>query len=282
MRFDVFALGRASRPPRRTSTRVRGMVRRPLRSRFWRSGRIVRVRTSNTSGVIRMIPRFIRGGRRVWGGTILPERHFSRSEGASEPMGANRARIGARRAPPEGRSRVVRGSSRAVRGYCTLEEEWPRVDCGFSARFREGYSGVVRVGRVGLVGLAGAGACPNLPQRRPGPGSAANETAEYQRFFSRAPARSGPLWQIWTTGAAAGPSGRAVARLGEVHDVGTGAGIRAEGGRRPGGCPVRPRRPRPSASAGPAQAPRSARSPLNRRERLLEVRSRGLPGDLGG
>ena len=125
----------------------------------------------------------------------------------------------------------------------------------------EGYSGVVRVVLVGLVGLAGAWACPNLPQRRSGPGSAANETAEYQRFSSGVPARSGPLWQIWTTGAAAGP---------------------VEGGRRPGGCPVRPCRSRPSAAAGPAQAPRSARSPLNRRERLLEVRSRGLPGDLAG
>ena len=35
-------------------------------------------------------------------------------------------------------------------------------------------------------------------------------------------------------------------------------------------------------SAGPAQAPRPTRSPRNPRERLLEVRSRGLPGDLGG
>ena len=125
----------------------------------------------------------------------------------------------------------------------------------------EGYSGVVRVVLVGLVGLAGAWACPNLPQRRSGPGSAANETAEYQRFSSGVPARSGPLWQIWTTGAAAGP---------------------VEGGRGPGGRPVRPRRPRPSAAADPAQAPRSARTSLNRRERLLEVRSRGLPGDLAG
>ena len=67
-----------------------------------------------------------------------------------------------------------------------------------------------------------------------------------------------------------------------VHDVGTGADTRAEGGRRPGGCPVRPRRPRPSASADPAQAPQSARSPLNPRERTSSRRSRGLPGDLGG
>ena len=59
--------------------------------------------------------------------------------------------------------------------------------------------------RVGLLWRSGAGACPNLPQRRPGPGSTADESAEYQRFSFGAPARSGPLWQIWTNGAAAGP-----------------------------------------------------------------------------
>ena len=56
---------------------------------------------------------------------------------------------------------------------------------------------------VGLLGRSGVGACPNLPQRPPGPGSAAKKIPEYQRFFSRASARSGPLWQIWTTRAAA-------------------------------------------------------------------------------
>ena len=135
---------------------------------------------------------------------------------------------------------------------------------------------------MGLLGRPGAGACPNLPQRRSGPGSAAKKSAEYQRFSSGVPARSGPLWQIWTTGAAAGPVGRAVVRLGEVHGVGAGAGTGEAGGCGPGGCPVRPHRPRPSTAADPAQAPRSARSPLNPRERLLEVRSRGLPGDLEG
>ena len=60
-------------------------------------------------------------------------------------------------------------------------------------------------------GRSGAGACPNLLQRRPGPGSTAEESAEYQRFSSGAPARSGPLQQIWTTGAAAAPPGRAAA-----------------------------------------------------------------------
>ena len=63
--------------------------------------------------------------------------------------------------------------------------------------------------RVGLLGRSGAGACPNLLQRHPGPGSAAKEIAEYQRFSSLAPARSGPLQQIWTNGAATGP-GRGV------------------------------------------------------------------------
>ena len=60
--------------------------------------------------------------------------------------------------------------------------------------------------RVGLLGRLGAGVCPNLLQRRPGPGSAARRSAEYQRFSSGAPARSGPLQQIWTNDAAAGLS----------------------------------------------------------------------------
>ena len=61
---------------------------------------------------------------------------------------------------------------------------------------------------VGLLGRPGAGTCPNLPQRRSGPGSAAKKSAEYQRFFLRAPTRSGPLWQIWTrTGSGPGPTG---------------------------------------------------------------------------
>ena len=55
-------------------------------------------------------------------------------------------------------------------------------------------------------GRSGAEACPNLLQRRPGPGSTAEESAEYQRFSSGAPARSGPLQQIWTT-CRRGPSG---------------------------------------------------------------------------
>ena len=59
--------------------------------------------------------------------------------------------------------------------------------------------------RLGFLGRSGAGACPNLPQRRFAAGSAANESAEYQRFSSGAPARSGSLWQIWTTRAAASP-----------------------------------------------------------------------------
>ena len=59
--------------------------------------------------------------------------------------------------------------------------------------------------RVGLLGLSGAGACPNLLQRRPGPGSAVRRSTEYQRFSSGVSSRSGPLQQIWTNGAVAGP-----------------------------------------------------------------------------
>ena len=65
-------------------------------------------------------------------------------------------------------------------------------------------SGMVR---VGLLGRTRAGACPNLLQRRSGPGSAARRIAEYQRFSSSAPVRSGPLQQIWTNSAAAGSDG---------------------------------------------------------------------------
>ena len=71
-----------------------------------------------------------------------------------------------------------------------------------------------------ILGSAGARACPNLPQRRPGPVSAARRGAEYQRFFSCIPARSGSLWQIWTTGAAAGREG---------YSAGGGVGRRGSG-----------------------------------------------------
>ena len=155
---------------------------------------------------------------------------------------------------------------------------------------------------MGLVVSAAAADCPNLPQR-PRLGRSAREETLIFRGFIRGRSRPGaPLWQIWTRprpgspqethqhhaeknnlpGAAAGTVGRVVARLGEVHGVGAGADTGEAGGRRPGGHPVRPRRPRKSASVGPAQAPRPTRSPLNPRERLLEVRSRGLPGDLEG
>ena len=88
--------------------------------------------------------------------------------------------------------------------------EQPSGNCTLRARIvimaRVGGRGMLR---VGLLGRSGAGACPNLLQRHPGPGSAARRSAEYQRFFSGTPARSGPLQQIWTNGAATGP-GRGV------------------------------------------------------------------------
>ena len=61
------------------------------------------------------------------------------------------------------------------------------------------------MGGGGCLGRFGAGSCPNLLQRRPAAGSAARRSAEYQRFASGAPARSGSLQQIRTTCAAAGP-----------------------------------------------------------------------------
>ena len=91
--------------------------------------------------------------------------------------------------------------------------------------------------RVGLLGWSGAGACPNLPQRRPGPGQTTRISAEYQRFPSGAPARSGPLWQIWTNSAAAGLSegrrGSDGDLAGRVADPGVLGVVVIPGGSRP-------------------------------------------------
>ena len=67
--------------------------------------------------------------------------------------------------------------------------------------------------RVGLLGRSGAGACPNLLQRRPAAGSAASRSAEYQRLSSGVLVGFGPLQQIWTTDAAAGPGRGAASRV---------------------------------------------------------------------
>ena len=115
----------------------------------------------------------------------------------------------------------------------------------------------VMVRRVGLLGLAGARMCPNLLQRRLGPGSAARRSAEYQRFSSRTPMESRPLQQIWTTGATADLSGaagvappdrkvihRAVMR---VRDAGTAPPS-------PSSSPLTPT-PSPSPTTGPGSTP---------------------------
>ena len=78
----------------------------------------------------------------------------------------------------------------------------PRTRSGMMARKAGDGAEVVR---VGLLGRSAAETCPNLLQRRSAAGSAARRSAEYQRFSSRTPAGSGPLQQIWTTRAAAGP-----------------------------------------------------------------------------
>ena len=148
------------------------------------------------------------------------------------------------------------------------------------------------------------GVCPNLPQRRSGPGLAAKKSAEYQRFSSGVPARSGPLWQIWTTCAVAGPSeGAAGGRsaVGRRSAGGPGAlrrpdasnrmsfppvsrvvsaGFGGEGGEGDGGGGVRPAgsgqasRPRgpPSSRGSTSGFPRPVRRSLLRRDD-----GRGLP-----
>ena len=114
-------------------------------------------------------------------------------------------------------------------------------------------------------GRSGAEACPNLLQRRPGPGSTAEESAEYQRFSSDAPARSGPLQQIWTTGAAAAPPGRAAAGLMATMT----------------GAPTTGRGPREGHSAR-ENVPQRARSSLDPRDRRVTRENVPLADVLAG
>ena len=105
---------------------------------------------------------------------------------------------------------------------------------------------------VGLLWRPGARACPNLPQRRPAAGSIAKKSAEYQRFSLCAPARPGPLWQIWTTGAAAGPVGRVL--------LASARSMTSTPARAPARRAVADRADTPFDRAGPARAPPGPRA----------------------
>ena len=85
---------------------------------------------------------------------------------------------------------------------------------------------------------------------RPGVRSVVSGGAEYQRFFSRAPARAGSLWQIWAT-RWRGPGG----------EVGRGVrpddrGDRFDDPVGPAGAPVREGSQRPTRSQGGLAHPR--------------------------
>ena len=128
------------------------------------------------------------------------------------------------------------------------------------------------MGRVGLVVSAGAGACPNLPQRRSGPVSTVSGGAEYQRFFSRAPARSGPLWQIWTNGVR-GPVGEGVRGSGGGHcGRPDDRGDHFDDPTGPAGAPVRegPRHPARSRPPEPVPGPRPSPGPASPSPTLRE------------
>ena len=120
------------------------------------------------------------------------------------------------------------------------------------------------------MGSAGARVCPNLPQRRSGPGSAVRRGAEYQRFFSRASARSGSLWQIWTNRGRRGPGGEG------GRPPRRGPRRRRRRGHRRGGRSRTGRTPRSTAPAPPAR-----RRP-DPRERGLTIENEGLTPVLMG
>ena len=118
-------------------------------------------------------------------------------------------------------------------------------------------------------GRSGAEACPNLLQRRPGPGSTAEESAEYQRFSSGAPARSGPLQQIWTT-CRRGPSGEGGRGSDGDHDG------RPDDRTRPAGRPPGPRDRHLTREHVPLADVLAGQVTISRVTR----RARGLPGVL--
>ena len=152
--------------------------------------------------------------------------------------------------------------------------------------------------RVGLLGRTRAGACPNLVPRRCAAGSAARRSAEYQRFYSSAPARWGPLQQIWTNRAAAGPGRGAAGSDGDhgrcpdvhfalesavptvileckMHHSRAKCTSRRAGDRRP-----RPghRRPRPRPGASPVTLREGAQRSLPHRKQWPGGRDRRDPG----
>ena len=138
--------------------------------------------------------------------------------------------------------------------------------------------GARAAGRMGLVRRSGAGTCPNLLQRRSATGSTGSRTAEYQRFSSGAPARWGPLQQIWTTRAAAGRTAAAA-----DAPIGRTAPVRASaGGASPLHAPDLHRREEPDALFPPVPAKRrDGRRPFSRRWRTWcgrGARSRRTPG----
>ena len=138
--------------------------------------------------------------------------------------------------------------------------------------------GARATGRMGLLRRSGAGACPNLLQRHPGPGSAARRSAEYQRSSSGAPVRSGPLQQIWTNDAAEGRTAAAAdAPIGRTDPVRACAG-----GAPPAHAPDLHRREEPDVSFPPIPAKRrDGRRPFSRRWRTWcgrGARSRRTPG----
>ena len=180
-----------------------------------------------------------------------PLRLFSSATPLHPPLYEKKGRSGGRKSEVEGKGRSRRDpAGRVPRRGGGSRGTLPRRNC---LRLLCGWSAVA-VGRMGLLGRSGAGTCPNLLQRRPGPGSAARRSAEYQRFSSGALTRSGPLQQIWTTRRPDPPGGapRAAAR-----------GRRGPAFRAPGGA--RTTKTMVAVVVQPLRAPRAAPTRCRRR-----------------
>ena len=185
------------------------------------------------------------GGRREGGDVARPDglgrEVLRQARQARQARDVNEGAGAVRHAPrlspppwPHGRRLPV---PRAVAGRASATPFHPRLrpfSRAVSLSHRECEVRIDNVGRVGPLGRSGAGTCPNLLQRRSATGSAAKKSAEYQRFSSGTPARSGPLQQIWTT-CRRGPSGEGGRGSDGDHDG------RPDDRTRPAGRPPGPR-----------------------------------------
>ena len=181
----------------------------------------------------------------------------------TSPLGPVPYTVAGRSIDPPGEARgEARTHDRGVADH-SAAPQWARRPMRWSARTRPGASPA----RTGTTPSDAGNSCPNLTQRRPALKSSVEKIPEYQRFSSRSPIGSGPLWRIWTRGAHLGHLTRSRGRP-VAGTPGTGA---------------RPRPPPQSGKRTTRRRTRTYRSPGRRtvktaRPQDARTASRQVPG----